>query len=123
MKKLLLILLFSLAILSSCERVYPQVTLDSSQVSKLIIKLNEREYLLQKDSLTTIELAKKDTLIFNLEANNGDLNRMNFNLESTNFELKKQVAVLQEGGLKWYHYTAGGGAILVIGYLLGLLSK
>jgi len=103
--------------------IWSQVTLDSSQVTKLIIKLNEREYLLKKDSLTTIELAKQDTVIFNLENIRVNLERQVFNADVTIFELKKQVAKLTESGLKWFHYAGGSVLILTIGILTGLLIK
>lgn len=123
MKKLLLSFLFILSIFSSCERVRSQVTLDSAQVSKLIIKLNEREYLLQKDSLTSIELSKYDSLVVNLETVNGNLETIITNKDQTITELRQSLARIEESSLKWFHYAGGGVLVMVIGVLTGLLIK
>lgn len=116
-----IILLTFIILLSS--PICSQVTLDSSQVTKLIIKLNEREYLLKKDSLSALELLKKDTIITNLENENGNLNRIIFNDDATIFELRKQIAQIEQSSLKWFHYAGASGLILTIGILTGLLIK
>jgi len=110
-------------IISLTSPIWSQITLDSAQVTKLINKLNEREYLLKKDSLITIELSKKDTLIYNLEAIRSNLERQVFNDDATIFELKKQLARVSESGLKWFHYAGGAVLFTVIGILTGLLIK
>lgn len=52
-----------------------------------------------------------------------DLKEMNFRQEETISVLKQKIIALNESGLPWYAYGAGGGLILIIGILTGLLIK
>jgi len=112
-----------ITILLISANTFSQVTLDSAEVSRLIDKLHRLEYLEKNDSLNNELLNVKDTIIINLETEVSNYSRMNFNLEETNFYLKKQLAEVSEGGLKWYHYAGGSTLILIIGILTGLLIK
>lgn len=118
--KILFMILFSVFLTSG---IRSQLTLDSTQVSKLIIKLNERVYLLQKDSLSEIELSKKDTLISDQEKqlSNKDIIIGNYvidigYLRAENVRLKAEIES------KWglLEYGIGSVLILIIGILAGL---
>jgi len=100
-----------------------QLTLDSAQVSKLIIKLNKLDEFIINDSLNTIIIAKKDSVIGTYKSEIVNHERINTNLSAEVAWLEQELARVKESGLKWFHYAGGGTLILVIGILTGLLIK
>lgn len=118
MKTILIIFIISLT-----SPIWSQLTLDSAQVSKLIIKLNQREELIITDSLKTVIISKKDSVITTYAKELENTERINTNLITDNQWLRQEIARVKESGLKWFHYLGGSGLILTIGILTGILIK
>jgi len=117
--KLLIILLT----ISLTSPIWSQVTLDSSEVSKLIDKLHKLNYLEKNDSINNIQLILKDSVISTYQTEVINDNRIITNLETDNQWLRQELANLKSAGLAWWVYPSGGGLILIIGILTGLLIK
>lgn len=104
---------------------YTQVTLDSAQVSKLIIKLNHLQELIVTDSLNNIIITNQDKIISGYAIQVRNDSTMLADKTLTIGELRKEVGELRENkGFNWLQVTGiTVGTSLFVAFITWLLSK